>query len=257
MTQRNINKLKSLYLETSKHSNYQILPDCLSTMIKDSDLHINSRFEKERLKYICDNLSVGGKSILDVGGNTGYFTFSLIEKGAKFIHYFEGNVEHAKFVTLGSNILGLNRKIKVSNGFLSFDETNLKNNYDIVFLLNVLHHYGDDYGSNQITKEEAKTGIIEQINNISSFTKYLVVQIGFNWKGNSEYGLLEGGTKKEMIDFISFGTSEYWTIETVGIAEIETYDVVYKHLNNNNIKREDSIGEFLNRPIFILKSINL
>lgn len=32
-----------------------------------------------------------GKSVLDIGGNSGFFTFELIEKGAKKIHYYEGN----------------------------------------------------------------------------------------------------------------------------------------------------------------------
>ena len=83
----------------------------------------------------------------------------------------------------------------------------------------------------------------------------MVFQLGFNWKGNRNLGLFENGSKVELIDFIAEGVKNYWTIEKIGIAEAANNSIEYCDLNDNNIIRNDKIGEFLNRPIFILKSL--
>ena len=50
-------------------------------------------------------------------------------------------------------------------------------------------------------------------------TKYMVFQMGFNWKGNRDKGLFENGTKEEMVEFIKEGTKECWKIVDVGVAK--------------------------------------
>ena len=62
------------------------------------------------------------------------------------------------------------------------------------------------------------------------------------------------GTKGEVIDFVDSGTRDTWSIQSVGIAETSNARIVYKNLNSNNIQRQDTLGEFLNRPLFIMKS---
>ena len=61
--------------------------------------------------------------------------------------------------------------------------------------------------------------------------------------------------KEEMVEFIKEGTKECWEIVDVGVAERISDDINYVDLNDYNRQRMDEIGEFLNRPIFILKSI--
>lgn len=69
------NKLIELYNESSKHSGYQILASNLEEIIDKSKLKISSRYERERLNYIISKIDLKGKRILDIGGNTGFFTF--------------------------------------------------------------------------------------------------------------------------------------------------------------------------------------
>jgi hypothetical protein len=83
----------------------------------------------------------------------------------------------------------------------------------------------------------------------------LVFQLGFNWKGNRNNGLFKNGTKRELIDFINQGIKGFWEIQTIGIAESVDNEYVFNDLNEINIQRNDEIGEFLNRPIIILKSL--
>lgn len=249
-----INELKSFYLKLSKHSNYQILSKRLYSIIGD-DILVNSRYEKERLDFIFSNIDVKDKTILDVGGNTGYFSFELIDNGAKHVYYVEGNKIHADFVKLASQVLGVSPKITIINKYLNFENELNNQHYDIVLLMNILHHIGDDYGNKEITIEQAKKNIITHINYFSDKTTYLVLQIGFNWKGNIKHCLFENGTKKELINYVLNGTNKNWDILKVGIAEKQEGNIIrYNLLNEKNILRNDSIGEFLNRPIFILKS---
>lgn len=249
-----INELKTLYAKGSKHSNYQVLSKRLSSLI-GNDIEVKSRNEIERLNFILENLDVKDKTIIDIGGNTGFFTFELIENGANHVDYIEGNKAHSDFVKLAVDVLGISEKIKIINKYLNFENELNGKHYDIALLLNVLHHLGDDYGNKELTIETAKKNIITQINFFADKTSFLVFQLGFNWKGNPNHCLFENGTKKELIDFVLKGTNEYWDILKIGIAEkCDNNEIKYNPLNKDNIQRNDTLGEFLNRPIFIMKS---
>ncbi len=244
-------KLLSLYEKASKHSNYQVLPKRLELLLK-GEVEPNTRSEVARLRYMLKNVPVKNKKIIDIGGNTGFFTFELLEKGADSVAYYEGNKEHAHFVSLAANLLGFAGKVLVNNEYFSFKHSRKK--YDIGLLLNVLHHVGDDYGDREVSMEEAKEIILEQLNWMTEIVDTLIFQLGFNWQGDISRPLFEKGTKREMIDFIAKGTKGNWQIDSVGVAEKMNGEIVYNDLNDVNVQRDDSLGEFLNRPLFILKS---
>lgn len=252
----NVLKLKNMYCEKSKHSNYQILSKKLRGKIGAIDTDVKNNYEYERLEYILRKIDIKNKRILDIGGNTGFFTFEMINNGASFVHYYEGNKTHAEFVRLSSEVLDVKNKIKITNKYFSFDRKDKleEGKYDIVFLLNVLHHIGDDYGDDKISKDMAKKGIISQLNSLSEITNILIFQLGFNWKGNRNIGLFKNGTKKEVIDYITNRTKSNWKITEIGIPQLLQNKIKYCDLNNSNIERDDKLGEFLNRPIFIMES---
>ena len=197
-------------------------------------------------------MELQGKYILDIGGNTGFFSFESILNGGEHVDFYEGNVNHAQFVNISSQYFKLEKKIRVYNEYYSFGKNEKK--YDIIFLMNVLHHVGDDYENSVTNIMQAKKQIMSEMNNESYNTEYMVFQLGYNWKGNRELPLFEAGTKFEMIEYIRNGIKGYWDIESIGIPEIEADEVVYKDLNEYNIERQEELGEFLNRPLFILKS---
>jgi len=249
-----IQELKTLYNKSSKHSNYQLLASSLCEYLDMQDMNISSRYEKERLDFILSELVIQNKIIMDIGGNTGYFTFELLNKGAKKIIYYEGNQVHSQFVRLGARLLNLENKISINNKYFNFCEK-INEDIDIILLLNVLHHFGDEFGDKNITLDCAKNKIINALNNLANITKYLVFQMGFNWKGNKIFGFFANGSKKEMINFVKNGITNYWEIKQIGIAQKKNNVIKYINLNHENIARDDKLREFLNRPIFILKSI--
>jgi len=246
-------KLKKLYVQSSKHSNYQVLSKKLKNIINDDEIIVKSRNEQERLAFILENIDVKDKTILDIGGNCGYFTFELIDKGALNVCIFEGNQIHSEFVETAAKALQISDKINVQNKYFQFDFTG-EQKYDITLLLNVLHHLGDDYGDNRISMDEAKREMLKQLNSVANYSDLIIFQLGFNWKGDRSCCLFENGTKTEMIDFISTGTKDYWEIIKIGIAENVLGKIKYREINAHNVERHDIIGEFLNRPIFLMKS---
>lgn len=244
------NNLLFLYNKLSKHSNYQVLASCLESYLPV--IEVTSRFEKERLSFINSVLSFEDKKVIDIGGNTGFFSMEAIVQKAKEVTYIEGNVTHSDFVREASSFLGFNQNIKVVNQYLDF-KSDLQERFDIGFLLNVLHHLGDDYGA-AANQQEVLENIYTSLKSLAFNVKILIFQLGFNWKGNIEYPLFENGTKVEVIDFIRSSLSEYYNIKEIGVAEKKGNHIFYNDLSNLNVQRDDSLGEFLNRPLFILES---
>lgn len=245
-----VDRLIDLYQKVSKHSGYQILPEEIYAVIGKSEINTLSRFEKERFQFIEKQININNKSIIDIGGNTGYFTFESIKHDAKFVDYYEGNKDHSEFVNLAKELYA-DRSVNVYNQYFSFEKKKVK--YDIAFCMNVIHHLGDDFNGVS-SLEEAQKQMVQCINNMASMTDIMIFQIGYNWKGDINQPLFPNGTKREMIDFITSSTNSFWDIATIGIAERKKEGIDYYPLSSNNIERDDTLGEFLNRPLFILQS---
>ena len=248
-------ELIDLYNKKTKHSNYQDMPKCLDFLNKEKKSPAIKRFERERMKFLLDNLDFNGKNILDVGGNTGFFSFESIRAGANKVFFIEGDKNHFEFVNKAKDILG--KDIHTCNMYFNFyDNLLFKEKIDIVFLLNVVHHLGDDFGDKNFSLDQAKIEISKAIKYFNNKAEYLIFQMGFCWKGDRNLPIFKKGTKEEMINFIKESISDNWEIFGVGVAEDSGNNLTeYNFLNNINIKRDDSLGEFRNRPIFILKSI--
>lgn len=243
-------ELRELYLKTSKHSNYQMLNEELKEVVRLQESDVHSRYEEERFKYITDNIDLKGKKLLDIGGNTGYFTFESLKSGCDLIDYYEGNNAHADFVKKARELFADGDKVNVIPEYYMFDSIEKK--YDVVYCLNVVHHLGDDFMKTGDV-EKAKEKMLDCINKLSYITEYLVLQVGFNWCGNRFKCLFENGTKKEMEQFIENGVSDNWNIIKIAVAERKDDKIVYNDLTENNNVRDDSLGEFLNRPLFVMR----
>jgi len=248
--------LIDLYNKSSKHSSYQVLPNCLRPFVGQEKIVTSSRFERERWSYLLSFLDFSDAAIADIGGNTGYFTYEALDAGAAHVSYIEGNAVHAEFVKQSASLLKREARIEVRNEYLNLTDEELPENVDFVFLLNVLHHIGDDYGDKSINRTQALASISAALRRLSTSATYLIFQLGFNWKGNINLPLFETGSKAELLDFVRNATRGFWKIEHIGIAERTAFGVAFKEATPDNMIRDDSLGEFLNRPLLIMKSCN-
>lgn len=249
----NAPSLLELYQRTSKHSNYQVLARALEPLLGGQAISVQSRHEHERLAYILSRVDVRGMHWADIGGNTGFFSFELLDRGARQVDYFEGNAAHHGFVQAAARQLGLAERLHAHHRYVAFEPAELPV-VDGMLLLNVLHHLGDDFGGVQAGKEAARQRMLQCLAAVARCTGVLVFQLGFNWKGDRHEPLFPKGSKAEMIDFIRQGTAADWDISAIGIAERDGERVVFRDLSAHNTARDDSLGEFLNRPIFIMRS---
>lgn len=238
---------------TRKHSAYQTLSSRLAHLIGVRNIQIHSKYEYERLQYILTNIgTIDDKSILDIGSNVGYFGFELLDAGARTVTAYEGELAHYNFLTAAANALHERQRISIHHEYFNSNSDIPK--HDIALLLNVVHHLGEDYGPACENIEEAKALMIRQLIDLSKHTNLLIFQMGFNWKGNIHQCLFPHGTKAEMIDFVTTGTKNFWKIQHIGIAEKNAGVIRYVDINDANIARDDSLGEFLNRPLFIMRT---
>ena len=247
-------KLEELYKVRSKHSQYQTLASNFDAIFKERIKPSSYKYEEERLSFIEKNVDLNtvSKSI-DIGGNTGYFSFEVLNRmRSGELDYYEGNFELCEFVRMAADVLEMNDRLHVHNEYYEFKDNNEK--YDLGILLNVVHHLGYDFGKSDFKMEEAKKMMLDSINFFSLNCKVLAFQIGFNWGGDVSKCLYKNGTKKEMIDWLKEGTKDYWDIVRIGVAETSENGIRYNDLNEANGGRRDELGEFLNRPLFIMKS---
>jgi SAM-dependent methyltransferase len=241
-------------LSSGKHISYPTLPERLQTVKNNSSLKFKQNFfERERMNFIRSKVSFYDKTVLDIGCNAGYFLFGAIDDHAKRVTGYEGASYCHEFVKSAINLLGDGDKFEFFARYYDFLEE-FPYKYDITILLNVMHHIGDDYDEKSLKFQDVKSKILNQLNRLSKSTSVLIYQMGFNWHGNIETPLFESGTKREMIDFIKKGTKDYWDVHAIGIPEKFGAHISYTDMSNKNIYRDDSLGEFLNRPLFILRS---
>ncbi len=235
----------------SKHACYQEIPALLAPHLTDAALPALRRYESARLRYIVDRVEVQEKSLLDIGSNGGFFLLELLRLGARHATAYEGSADHAAFLQAARAALALEARMEVRGRYFDFERES--GHYDMALLLNVLHHVGDDYGDRTLSVDGARRDIVRSLERMRDHCDTLVFQLGFNWKGDRHAGLFAHGSIAEMVDFVTLGVRGTWQVRHIGVAERDSDGaIVYRDLDEANGHRKDELGEFLNRPIFVL-----
>lgn len=217
------------------------------TLIED---HLSKTCDSKRADYILENLNYNNLKVLDIGANLGYFSLSAALNGATEVLSVESDKVAIEFIKLQLKLLGMEKVVKTQDFPFDFGVKQNKT-YDVILCLNVLHHIGRYFGDKDLNLEEAKTKLIEYLNLLSCSTKYCWFQIGFNWKGNIEFPLFDNGLKSELIEFVVSNISDYWEVKKIAIFNDET---MRYSSNNYKMDRIEELGEFGNRPLFLLES---
>ncbi|MBK9598199.1 MAG: glycosyltransferase [Flavobacteriales bacterium] len=127
--------------------------------------------------------------------------------------------------------------------------------FDIVLLLNVLHHVGDDFGEPLPNVAAAQRKIIENLNWFAEKTEYLIFQIGFQLDDRLLQTVVRKWDQSGDDRDDHRRDKRLWDVVEIGIAEEIGGQTRYQVVNESNIARNDALGEFRNRPVFILRSL--
>lgn len=216
---------------------------------KVKNLPGDKHFETPRANFIKKFINYNDKTVLDIGCATGFFVFDALDNGAKKIICYEGSLDSYK--VLADFIDKSGEDIEHHNIYFDFDGDKIPS-VDVVHLLNVVHHFGDDYGDD-VDVEKAKLMMLKNIDAFSEKAKYMVFQMGYNWKGNVNSPLFSRGEKEEVINFLGDNIKS-WNVEKIGVPALVEDIIEYVDISPEYMVRNDQLGEFLNRPLFILKS---
>ncbi|MDD2464673.1 MAG: class I SAM-dependent methyltransferase [Desulfobulbus sp.] len=243
-------RLAELLSTRSKHSTYQELHPLVQSILGFQHSP-SGKHETLRWAYMATRFDFASRLMLDIGANTGYFSLAAMEQGARGVYAFEGNSSHAEFLREAAFLLQRSDRLTVYSSYFDFDYKETPK-VDITLCLNVLHHLGDDFGSQETTLAAAKQQMGQRLRLLAKKSQYCWFQMGFNWKGDRHQPLFKTGNKTEMIEFVCENCANAWLVEDIAIYEPATD--CYKPACDLLLQRFDDEGEFLNRPIFLLKS---
>lgn len=245
--------LADLVRQRSKHSAYQLLHPSVARLLGEAVPPVAGKGEAQRWRCIESHTRLAGARVLDIGANTGYFSFAALQAGAREVVCYEGNPQHARFIAQAAEALGLQDRLTVHAGYYPFDDAAAEARglpFDLCLCLNVLHHVGDDFGDPQLRLAAARTRMQEGIRHLADVARTLVLQLGFNWQGDRARPIFEHGTKDEMIDFVQQASVGHWRVRHIAVAEGTARS--YRALDEHNRRRDDAMGEFYNRPLFVM-----
>ena len=220
----------------SRHFFYQKIPDFISK--QKNNLRIDQ--DQMRLKWFLQNFKMKEARVLDVGSNFGYMCLSV----SKIRNYectgFESEKQVYKFSeklrkkSNLKNVFFFNKKLQ----FMNLD--NLQN-YDIIFLLNVLHHAGHTYDKNRIQYSQKWINyVIKYLRKIRKKSKYIFFQTG-----NVNFGINYFDNKKTFKVIPEIMKRSGWKIKKIGII---------KNFNKKNLKYETYERKNINKiPVIMCK----
>lgn len=272
-------KLEALYNDGSKHSRYQNIPEFVRSELGYTEtIDENWRGDTARFTYLTKTLSFGeGKSIGEIGANTGFFTLSLAHANPTSTFYaYEINPTHAAFIQdIGESFQMKNLVVKAQG--VDMEGIALMENHDILLNYNVLHHAGVDFDSDKLgSVEDYEAYATEYLRRMAAKTKKMVFQIGSNWGGNKLKPIIPLSDDAEKIAFNTrLFKNAGWNIVDIslhtrlnGLLEYRALSSeILNQLNQCALGQEKTLieklvdlsefstfSEFYRRPIFIVES---
>lgn len=188
LTRKNVMELKRLYLDGTKHSCYQNVPQFMSQHMDLSEkLQPLWRDDVPRLELVRRYFDFYHKaSVVDVGANTGYFSLSLAFDYPNLkVTSIEGHKAHADFIVEAAALAGLGNMRIVHQYVDQLTDPELLNS-EVVLHFNVLHHLGVDNPDSIEAIDQFFRVAAQSLSRAHHEGTWLVLQMGFNWGGDKK-----------------------------------------------------------------------
>ncbi|VGO12276.1 hypothetical protein PDESU_00827 [Pontiella desulfatans] len=275
-----IEKLRALYADESKHSIYQNTPQFIREKLGYTEtIDENWRGDSARWDYLRKNMNFSGKTVLDVGANTGFFALSIAHGTPKAkVTALEGNENHSRYIETIADYFEI-PNMHVLHQYLGMTELPSLGKYDTLLLFNVLHHAGVDFDQDHMGSEE---GLFDYcvcyMEQLAKKCNQVIFQMGYNWGGNKQHPVIELDDDAGKVFYTAkFMRQARWKIECVLMprkcvgksypAELNKLDAsILTALNSGELDAAQTeiskaldpntanFSEFYRRPLFICNS---
>jgi len=282
-----VRELQALYADKSKHSVYQSLPGFIADELK-LQFNIDGKWRGDaiRLRYILRHAERMGwmrdGAWCDFGANTGFFSLSLAHEMPRAdVLAIEANVNHARFIEKLARAFKL-QGLRILDRGIGLNQLDSIGQHDFLLHLNVLHHAGGDFDSDQVKNVTDFPAYAKNyLSALRLQTNHLVFQMGWNLWGNKKqpiFSAIDDVVKLKIL--ASWFVDTGWEIKDVAYATHTNHDgkclsdLDYKSVSATaiaglfdedfkyalceeiaNFRLYEHPGEFYRRPLIICKVV--
>lgn len=210
-------ELIDLLSTDSKHATYQMLPPCVE--LRDDRLTAlvgTERRDRRRYDWLSSHVGALQGTAVDIGANLGYFSFRILQDFDVAVIAYEPHRSHARAICVIRDLCGIERnRLAVTSRAVGLREIATLPTSDLLIMLNVLHHAGEDFDRNLVTDlRQWRPYAIAYLSELRTRSRLLFFQMGYTWLGHA--GKLCGDD--EIIDFTaSLLTEAKWRIRHCGV----------------------------------------
>jgi SAM-dependent methyltransferase len=266
-------ELRELYAETSKHGQYQTIPDRLAGLL-GIQFEVNEEWRGDRPRYPLIKQFIqdaGCRSVLDVGANTGFFALSLAgDIPALKVKACELNKTHARIIELLARMGGY--EVSVTDQPADLEHAGAFGSHDCALHLNILHHAGHDFDADHVKdRKDHRDYAVNYLRAFRGTARSMVYQMGYNWKGDKTLPLIakedQAGKVRYTMDIFQ---ASGWIVEGVAFARNGTgaFPIEYDRFHPNDLPAGDAAlqawlterygeavwSEFYQRPLWFCRS---
>ena len=178
-------ELSGLYYDQSKHSVYQTLPRFVEEAFSfNFAIDQQWRGDQVRMDYLEQLLEWTGKSVIDIGANTGYFALNLAHDHDCRVTCIEANPSHCLLIERIAEHFQM-QGVHVVNQAVGVGQAASLPKADVALLFNVLHHAGHDFDQEHVRNPaEVEEYCVQYLGALRQHVNNLVFQMGYNWGGD-------------------------------------------------------------------------
>lgn len=213
--------------------------------------------DKERAVFMFARKSSADQKVLDIGANQGYMSIEAALRGAQHIDAFESNEVDGAFLSQAASLFPELQAVSAQPVNYEFEHEN-KERWNYVICLNVLHHIGRYFDAHVQDLSQAKALMAQHLRRLLNPRACIWLQLGFNWQGNTHQPMFKHGTKREMTEFVVEMLGQSAKVAAIGIYNPKDHayeEVMYGDWTHALWQRIDDLGEFGNRPLYLIESV--
>jgi len=201
------------------------------------------------IKYVCDKYDIKLNNMIDLGGNSGFFSMSLI-KNMYATHSIIIDMDNdiIKYGLKIRNEMNLYDEIFFENKIINLESIRMLNIVDTIICMNVLHHAGVIFDQYIVEQISWKKYIILFLDILFSKCKIIILCLNFfqnRMMFENNYYITPDIFLKILlennIDFLYHGNIQYAKqygidkLNTFNISKINHFLKFYNSYNNDNI----------------------